>query len=1191
MLSLSQLQILPPKNWQDFESLCHELFRAEWGDFFAQKHARPGKAQDGVDLYGIPAKGLGYAGVQCKCPDLRVRNSLTPTQLRREIAKARRFTPSLKQYVIATPLPRDPELQRVAREITTQHRRRHLFPVHVLSWDDLTTMLDNHPHIATRYFGSAVAGSSSVPEVSASCALPIGSAILKGDSSTRASSKRQSPVIFPPHTYHAIGIIATSPIPMLVQWLTQFFPNVSWPDEIKTLVNAGIVIQSKESLHVPDKLTQSFLAHEGDRHRYIREWVDVLQPLRAHVDTAMLLSIQQLRLGDKRAAVVTLVDTAYNLEAGYWNETYRKTLLSCDLPKILRLLGRDERADFLNVLGLCHARSGKPFDAVPFFRRLRGYSQRVGIAWGVGQSYINEGFARAEAGQPEKAMALYRHAVTHAKKHRDHQLLGRSLHNLVMLTSEYDPAEAERLLADSITARRAANDSPNGPAPLFCRGLLAAKRGDPRNAIKWFTKAEEAAVRLDQRDARCTSLCNIAKAHLDLGSPRKALPAFKAARKLSEQEGFEKFLILALGGEAYARHLLGQHAIAAPLFRRRYELLIRYGQYTDAAIAIHDTAVMLARAGDPSATRVFREALAFARKRGIDNWVYQCHRDAAFLANAKSGTAVALKLLRKAIKNEEAADNRTVAARLHQDVIQVLTQHEAPPQEIETAFSTGFAMWRKATGSDRQICDLRNLFFSWLWSTGRFSAAIATLRTLATSASLHGLSEYECEAFDQMGVCLQQLGAFEEAEDAHRRAVRAARSARDEGLLENALNNLGELLRCTGRPREALKPLCQAESLASRRGDGEAVVSIAHNRAIALFAAGQHKAAQHLLRNCRDRALRYDWREQFVRAEHGLANFAWERRRPREAEQLYRRALRNAARYGITDQVWQLSLNYSNVLRWKKQPKRALWYCQAAAKSCEDPVDRYHCLQQTATCYEELENTTAAIREWRKYRAMAETARDSERIAIASASIAGIYATSGRFGKAEIEVKRALRHEKDPIDRIHLLYDYLEVLLAAKREKEASKVYYGIRRQVRVNSAAKDVLINAHLTIGHYKWSEGKKPVEALKAFVVALNDAYSIGMERALEVGAQFLRIFMALPRSERLLKLEDYENVLSKWLHRQGSASPSPAVLRGLLWPLRLAKRLTNEPAEGKRLSLQRLGVMIGEELGVKLSEESKG
>lgn len=124
MLSINQLQMLPPKHWQDLENLVNDLFRAEWRDFHAQKNGRPGQAQQGVDFFGRPSANGGWAGVQCKDKNLLIRATLSVKELRKEFREAKSFHPPLSEFVIATTAPRDSHLQKEARRITDRHTRR-----------------------------------------------------------------------------------------------------------------------------------------------------------------------------------------------------------------------------------------------------------------------------------------------------------------------------------------------------------------------------------------------------------------------------------------------------------------------------------------------------------------------------------------------------------------------------------------------------------------------------------------------------------------------------------------------------------------------------------------------------------------------------------------------------------------------------------------------------------------------------------------------------------------------------------------------------------------------------------------------------------------------------------------------------------------------------------------------------------
>ncbi|HEV7857734.1 MAG TPA: hypothetical protein VGO91_03720, partial [Pyrinomonadaceae bacterium] len=69
MTNFHTLQIPAPSNWQDFETLCCDLWRAIWKDPNTIKHGRQGQKQHGVDVSGRPNLHSAWAGVQCKGKD------------------------------------------------------------------------------------------------------------------------------------------------------------------------------------------------------------------------------------------------------------------------------------------------------------------------------------------------------------------------------------------------------------------------------------------------------------------------------------------------------------------------------------------------------------------------------------------------------------------------------------------------------------------------------------------------------------------------------------------------------------------------------------------------------------------------------------------------------------------------------------------------------------------------------------------------------------------------------------------------------------------------------------------------------------------------------------------------------------------------------------------------------------------
>ena len=152
MPTLSSLQLPPPKTWQDFESLCCDLWRAFWKDPNAQKNGRQGQAQHGVDVFRRPSEQSQWAGVQCKGKDSYSDKVLTEEELRQEAEKAKSFTPCLDHFTVATTGPRDANIQRIARTISDDHRQAGLFAVDVWSWEDIVECLDQHPDVVEKHY-------------------------------------------------------------------------------------------------------------------------------------------------------------------------------------------------------------------------------------------------------------------------------------------------------------------------------------------------------------------------------------------------------------------------------------------------------------------------------------------------------------------------------------------------------------------------------------------------------------------------------------------------------------------------------------------------------------------------------------------------------------------------------------------------------------------------------------------------------------------------------------------------------------------------------------------------------------------------------------------------------------------------------------------------------------------------------
>ncbi len=148
-----------PTDADDFESLCLDLFQEIWGpQSGAQKNARRGQPQAGVDVYGR-VNGQ-WIGVQCKEKDALVRSRLALAELEAEVEKALGpppgvlrvagekppFNPALSAFFVATTEANDGPLQERAREITDERG----IPVEVWSWTRLWHEISRRPQLLAR---------------------------------------------------------------------------------------------------------------------------------------------------------------------------------------------------------------------------------------------------------------------------------------------------------------------------------------------------------------------------------------------------------------------------------------------------------------------------------------------------------------------------------------------------------------------------------------------------------------------------------------------------------------------------------------------------------------------------------------------------------------------------------------------------------------------------------------------------------------------------------------------------------------------------------------------------------------------------------------------------------------------------------------------------------------------------------
>ncbi len=139
-----------PTNWQDFESLCCDLWKSIWGDPDTKMHGRRGQPQAGVDVYGHPTYSRKLHGVQCKCKSSVKESVLSKAEITTEAKNAKNFQPKLENFIMATTANRDVDLQEHCRKLTDDPSIP--FKVSVWGWEDIESEIMARESLMHKYY-------------------------------------------------------------------------------------------------------------------------------------------------------------------------------------------------------------------------------------------------------------------------------------------------------------------------------------------------------------------------------------------------------------------------------------------------------------------------------------------------------------------------------------------------------------------------------------------------------------------------------------------------------------------------------------------------------------------------------------------------------------------------------------------------------------------------------------------------------------------------------------------------------------------------------------------------------------------------------------------------------------------------------------------------------------------------------
>lgn len=1171
MLGPEKLQIPPPDEWTDFESMVSDLFESDLGRGKVQKHGRQGQNQHGVDLIGKRADG-GIVGVQCKKKDVIAGHVVTVKEFRKEVRKAEGFQPRLAEFVLATTAPDDGTLQREALRLTGLHEKKGLFSVRVEGWNSIKKRFGDFPHVFDKYYGT-ITGKMTLAFDSSQ---PMPEKAIEPNASPKTKS---APLVLSSRVSHAFGLLATISLPVTRQMLESLFPTTEWKATISELAKGGVIAVNEGVIEVKSRPKRAFFKQPEDRKPFDEEWVKALEPLRDHIDAGLWLATIYPRLKRVSDTITLLVELSEGVEPGAWADGLWGVIKGIGKDELLAKLTDADRLSLIYAAARCLSVTEHFFECREWTERLRHESERQKSSWHRAEADLLTGITFSLEGKSPEAIQYFRLAAKRATKHGHHLIEGHALNNLVSLVAANDPIEAEEILKESLQAKKKAGLEDMGVGALIGFGQLAVSRREFQKAASFFKKAAKLAESVDDRYGRSIAECNVASAFADMGKLQDALSHYRLSREIASKEGYAYPLRLATRGLAVALSNLKRYKQAEKMFHACVGLEKAAKDGLAMAVGIHDIGVMLLHQKKYEQSRkTFRRAGQEAQNVGDEEWTYLSARDECYSYRDQGNVKTAWARFGALIKEFRSARQYSIAARLSEDAALLWVKTPNAEHLVANGLREASELWEMADSCSKELWECLTQLFSWQWDHGDFTPAIEALRKAVDVAQKGELREQYCRSLDQLGVSCQELGKFDEAENPNREALKLARRLKCRPLVQNTLNNLGELYRKTNRPKMAESLFLECEQEARSAGDKEAAISTAQNRALLLLDSGREREAMRVLRSCLDRARDGRFWNEYVRALRGIADHAWRDGQPEKAESGYRRAIKVALKHKLDDHLYSARINLGWLLMQTGRPHAAIAEFEDVRPQFRLDPSGTEYLSYLAGCYEEVRDFRKAHEALQQLTQQALANGENGVVTSLAISEAKLHAKAGDYDRANTELKSLYRRAKGQ-ERVEIASGGIECAIEQKDFKGAEEWATKMSKTTSVIGHSDDE-IDAYMQLGDALWETGTKRADGATYHVIAGLCALESNPEA--ESNAYWkvmLHLILKLVRTDAT-EQDEARSRVAKWIENQFGRGDSGGFLETVLWPFQVAKRISPDANADLESTLNRIIKAVGDE-----------
>jgi serine/threonine protein kinase/tetratricopeptide (TPR) repeat protein len=487
-----------------------------------------------------------------------------------------------------------------------------------------------------------------------------------------------------------------------------------------------------------------------------------------------------------------------------------------------------------------------------------------------------------------KAISAYEKLTATNPDDIDAQL---ALAGLYQQTSNYDQAR-KRL------ARVRAADSKNRDA-LLLSGRVEIEAGNPQAGLEFLNSAYSLATQANNDEAKASIEQQMGSAYMDLNQLDEALKNFTSALAIRRKLGLERGIASSLNMIAQAQAKLGNSKEALKNYRESLAGFQKIGDKQNTAVIEMNLGSYYAdHAQYEEALRSTNDALSLFRELGDEANQAQCLNNLATIRSYMGNFQDALTYYDQAYQIRE-------RLKLNDDMAESL--HNLAETNVELGqYDKAIAQYLKALEIRRNSGDANGVAVNssslgaLFTEQGKYASALSALQeSLKDFQQTNDQTWLMAEASGRYGNALSQVGRWDEGQKNLAEAIKLATDVKNDTVLAQALNYLGDSYFYRGDYSMAQQQYDRALQVATRSKNRELLAVTRFNMARLGVVEGHPAASLPVLKKLVEDFDSLGLKALSVQASVYLAQALLATNKPQDAQQELDRALNRAEKLGL----------------------------------------------------------------------------------------------------------------------------------------------------------------------------------------------------------------------------------------------------------------------------------------------------